>query len=329
MLLPHELSDRHFGVVQSSEISKLTELWCQNLDWVTPVYEPRGDRYVRSGFRVVNQSDLFTDDEVRRSRFHQVIAKPAGLLHWACGIFSAEGRYWCMPISRGTEPFSPDELVPLAEVAQRMARIVSFSIKICRSNAQNEINTLERVGCAAVLIDCHGRVRQINRHVDELLCSDFSVRHSKLWASGSGNLARLDHFMHEIEHSKRCGGPLPQPVILAREGSPWLFIQALPLTGRSMEIFDGCRSILLITDLTRPQFNGAAVLGMIYGLTNAEARLAAALCEGHDIATVAAMFEVSDQTLRGQLKTIFAKTGSRRQAELVARLANLGNLARH
>ena len=89
LILPHDVADRDFGIVGSSEIARFDELWDRNSDWIAPVYEPRGDPFVRSGFEAVNQCDLFTEDEIRHSRFHQEIAKPAGLLHWASGIFFA------------------------------------------------------------------------------------------------------------------------------------------------------------------------------------------------------------------------------------------------
>ena len=57
-----------------------------------------------------------------------------------------------------------------------------------------------------------------------------------------------------------------------------------------------------------------------HGLTQAEARLAVALCEGLSVEEAAARFGVSLATVRAQLKAVFAKTGTRRQAELVGRL---------
>lgn len=329
LILPHDIADRDFGVVESSEIARFDEMWDRNLDWVAPVYEPRGDRFVRGGFEAVNQCDLFTEDEIRHSRFHQEIAKPAGLLHWASGIFFAQGRYWCMPISRGSEPFLAADVDVLAEVSRRMARIVSISAKLSITNADHEIATLERIGCPAVLIDRKGYVRRVNRSAEKVLCRDFAVRHGKLWTSASSSLARLDRFLSEIETSKRTAGPLPQPIIIARDSRPWLLVEALPLTAAAMEVFDGCRAIIVVNDLTGPSSPSADILGLVYGLTKAEARLAAALCEGNCLSSLAKTFGVSRETLRGQLKIIFGKTGSRRQAELVARLARVLTPSHH
>jgi DNA-binding CsgD family transcriptional regulator len=64
----------------------------------------------------------------------------------------------------------------------------------------------------------------------------------------------------------------------------------------------------------------APVLRQVFGLTGAEATVAIALSGGRDVHEIARMRGVSLGTLRNQVKTVFAKTGVRRQAELVALL---------
>jgi DNA-binding CsgD family transcriptional regulator len=327
-IMPHEVADRWFGMVRSSGTSKQHELWERNKDWATDVYAPRGERYVREGHAAVIQSQLFSDEEMRCSRYHQEIALPAGCLHWACGIFIVEGRAWCMPFFRGTEPFAPEVTAPIAEIAGHIARIVSISGKVSRDARDGEILTLDRMGCAAMLIDRRGRVQRMNRSAEDLLCGEFGVRNGRLWTSASASQARLDRFVDQLEHAGEFSG-LPAPAIIARDGAPWLLVEAMPVASASSDVFDGCHAILVVSDLTRPAITDAGLLKLVFGLTNAEARLAAAICEGNDLDTAATAFGVSGLTVRSQLKTIFAKTGSRRQAELVVRAAQVRNIARH
>ncbi len=328
-ILPHELSQRPFGQVRSSHAWRIHERWQKNLDWVKPVYEPRGDPLVRQGYRAVLQSQLFTDEEIRHSRFHQEITRPVGCLHWACGIFQVEDRIWCLPFFRGSEPFDRDILEPIAEIAGRMARIISLAEKVARAGAENEVITLESAGCAALLIDRQGRVARANRRAEELFCNEFGIRNGRLWTATPSSTARLERFLQAIEHAKSMGGTLPAPIVITRRGAPWLLIEAMPVTSAGNDIFEGCRAILLVSDLAHPSMTDKALLSVVFGLTNAEARLAAAICQGHDLNTVASTFGVSRQTLRSQLKVVFAKTGARRQAELVARAAQIRNTTQH
>lgn len=57
-----------------------------------------------------------------------------------------------------------------------------------------------------------------------------------------------------------------------------------------------------------------------FGLTPAQARLAAHLAGGESLEESARLLEISIHTARTQIKVIFAKTGTRRQGELVALL---------
>lgn len=61
--------------------------------------------------------------------------------------------------------------------------------------------------------------------------------------------------------------------------------------------------------------------GVIYDLTPAEARLAVAVGRGRELSRLSTDWNVSNETLRSQLKAVFAKTGVNRQVELVRLLA--------
>lgn len=74
------------------------------------------------------------------------------------------------------------------------------------------------------------------------------------------------------------------------------------------------------------------ILKSLYCLTGAEARLVSSLVEGHSLNAIADAFSVSKHTIRNQLKSVYEKTGTHRQAELVrqvitgpAMLASLTN----
>jgi len=60
-----------------------------------------------------------------------------------------------------------------------------------------------------------------------------------------------------------------------------------------------------------------SILKELFGLTNAEAQLAADLANGCSLDIYAEKYGVSKNTVRNQLKSCFNKTGVKRQAELV------------
>lgn len=58
----------------------------------------------------------------------------------------------------------------------------------------------------------------------------------------------------------------------------------------------------------------------MFGLTPAEARLAVQLAAGHALADIAQFNGVNISTLRAQLRAVYAKTGTSKQAELVSQI---------
>jgi DNA-binding CsgD family transcriptional regulator len=71
------------------------------------------------------------------------------------------------------------------------------------------------------------------------------------------------------------------------------------------------------------QGEAAAVLFSRFGLTPAEARIALGIAHGDSLATIAKEHGVSVKTARTQLKAVFAKTATHRQAELAALLLKM------
>lgn len=76
-------------------------------------------------------------------------------------------------------------------------------------------------------------------------------------------------------------------------------------------------SLVVVHDPDRRLSADVDALGCVLQLTPAEARLTRALADGQSLDEIAQRFALSAATLRSQLKQVFAKTGTHRQAELV------------
>jgi DNA-binding CsgD family transcriptional regulator len=75
---------------------------------------------------------------------------------------------------------------------------------------------------------------------------------------------------------------------------------------------------VFISDPEDTHSPGHDVLRELYGLTPAEARLVRRLASGRSLREVARLHAVALSTVRSQVKGVLQKTGTRRQAELVA-----------
>lgn len=111
-------------------------------------------------------------------------------------------------------------------------------------------------------------------------------------------------------------------IVLAREAFPEGLTAAFGLKPFWAEpLF----AIVLLSSRDLAQTPGIASQGL--GLTAAEGRLAAKLAQGLALNDAASELGVSSHTARTQLKSIFGKTGARRQSELVGMLTELAAIA--
>jgi DNA-binding CsgD family transcriptional regulator len=81
--------------------------------------------------------------------------------------------------------------------------------------------------------------------------------------------------------------------------------------------------LVLVEDCDRRRFESSARLERLLGLTQAEAQLAASLCEGLSVDAIAEKRGVSRNTARSQVQRVLEKAGVSRQAELVALLCSI------
>jgi DNA-binding CsgD family transcriptional regulator len=100
-------------------------------------------------------------------------------------------------------------------------------------------------------------------------------------------------------------------------------VKAIPLTGALAAAFGQAHALLLFTDLDKRPPPVCETLRSTFGLTPAEARLAAELASGDAVEDAASRLGITKETARNHLKAIFQKTEVHRQSELVALLARL------
>jgi DNA-binding CsgD family transcriptional regulator len=79
-------------------------------------------------------------------------------------------------------------------------------------------------------------------------------------------------------------------------------------------------ALVMILDSAHPVEIAETELRQLYGFTATEARLANHLMEGLSLEECCAAMEIRRTTARMHLRNIFAKTGVRRQGELVSLL---------
>ncbi len=191
--------------------------------------------------------------------------------------------------------------------------------------------TLEALGAAAFLVGRSGRLLIANNTAEELMRGErlVSVDRFKILRAANAN----DDKALSLAIAAAAAAPSEgsrQPLRLTSRGSgrayvAWVLPVRPPRDGapsRRFELFSGVGAEPMVLLLLAPAENGVAVppgaIQAVFGLSPAEARLASALTTGCTVAEYAAAAGISRNTARNQLTSVFAKTATTRQTQLVA-----------
>jgi DNA-binding CsgD family transcriptional regulator len=309
----------------SSGHADFAELWLRNEDHAPDPHIERATPFFWNAHPSIVEDQISTEEERRTLPYYQETARPGKREWFASANFAVAGRKWCFPLYRGAKrgPFTPDEARYIAAIGPHVGRMVGQAEKFAAFNTASELSTLGRIKHAALVIDGEGRVKHLNLPAEELFCDDFYLVRGRPVANDRTSNNRLQQFISSILIVKHGDVPSHRPVVINRDEVPWLLVEAMPATALGSDLFSAGRAILLLTDLTTPQRPDAMLLSAVFGLTAAEARVAARVVSGKGINEAAIALGITRATACSHLKAVFSKTNTRRQAELVGLIARL------
>ena len=171
---------------------------------------------------------------------------------------------------------------------------------------------------AVVIAREDGTVRLTNG-----LARDLIAAHQALYVDPIGRI-RLTHRQGDVDlhatiHALQSGADIDCALAAPRrDGGTPLSVLVVPVGSGANGQARGVT--LFISDPQQSLAIQPETLEGLYGFTVAEAKLVIALVSGHTLDVVAATTGTSPNTLRNQLKAVFRKTGTNRQAELMKRI---------
>ena len=188
------------------------------------------------------------------------------------------------------------------------------------------LDFFERLGCGCILIDASGHVLRMNEYASRYIGRDLLIGHQRLAAAHPGCNPILQRLITAMLAADPQFEVAPGTVALHREHKHPLVLRVAPVVGPVHTAFSGAKGVITLIDpddcLELPQ----DLLQAAYGLTPAEARVAQRVACGENPEEIADRHQVSPGTVRMQLKSIFQKTNTKRQAQLVSLLARLGRI---
>lgn len=240
------------------------------------------------------------------------------------GHLTANVCFW-RPVT--APDFQPEDFALLTAMLPHLRRVLTFEGTLAQARQQAAVATLlgGRMSQAMIGFDADGRVCWANgdaedvfRARDGLVAERGELRASTPAATAAlrGAVRAATQAALELSRSDvslslpRPSGKRDYAVVVV----PVRFEEE-PLLGEGV-----LRAVALVADPEREPRIGHSVLARTFGLTAAEVRVAALLARGCGVDDICECLAVSANTVRTHLKRIYLKTGTTRQAELVALL---------
>jgi DNA-binding CsgD family transcriptional regulator len=187
-------------------------------------------------------------------------------------------------------------------------------------------NVVDRLPHGMLLLSARRRILYVNRTAEEILRlkDGLIIDGGELRAAGSDGTARLRTIIGNA--IRISAGELIDGATAGRierpSGKRPPFVMAAPLPGQPETL--GVEPAAVALFVTDPESNkpatDVATLRAIFGLTRAEAQLLLMLLEGLPLQQTAERLHLSAETARSHLKSIFQKTDTHRQADLIRRV---------
>lgn len=260
---------------------------------------------------------------MRESGFDQVLGID---LHFGQGVSArtGDGRYEArFRVSRHkTLPdFTPADRARLQSLVPHLRIAVGLFERLQFAGAQHGVfhSTAQGLGRALVVLDRNRRIVSSNALADRILTEDEGIlrRGEELVFTQPEHQRLVNRMLSGAEET----AALPR-FRVARPANGDLLVTGRPLDLSAIHAGAGALALFL----ARPGADARAdpqALRELLGLTMAEARLTAVLAEGLNLVEAAGRLGIAHNTAKVQLRSVFAKTGVRRQSQLVAMLASL------
>ncbi len=291
--------------------------------------------------RVSRMWEFLPVDALRRTPMYEQVFRPMHGGVAAMFTWREAGELFVVNVCRDAErraTFSDPEVALLENTLPHLRNAMRIRDQLARS-VQMRLeahDALEAINAGVLVLDAMGRIRFANRAVRTIIADGDTLRveDSRLQAVDRTSDVHLQTMLraaatiplggwrHPRRRSCTSPGPGPSRMVIERM-SPRrpLCLTALPATRMLSgdDVSEGS-VVLLVDDPDREVAARTRSLAAAHGLTSRESDVVCGLVRGLSLDAVAATLGITLGTARQYLKSVFAKTGVHRQAELVERV---------
>lgn len=283
---------------------------------------PRAAALDHPGF--VGDLDLYSLDEIEADPFYGFIRSQG--FGWCTGtvITNLDDGFTIFNWERETKdgPFEVRTIRSLDGLRPHLARAALIATRVGLDKARTGAETLRQLGVPAAILSRTGRFLAANELLSEHIPLVLEDRRERLRLTNARADALLTEAMESGRSPQTSCGPLSIPIPQEGGRSP-VILHLVPIVRHANDVFGGASWIAVVTVVKPSVAPGHALVRGLFDLTPAEARVACGVAGALTLEAIAVSAGVSLETVRSQLKNVFGKTGTARQAELVSLLGGL------
>lgn len=266
--------------------------------------------------RVYGTDSMVSDAELLRSEFYCDHLRRQDLFYGSGATVRRSSHQivlFGIQRSRRMGPFAERDLHALQTLVPHVRKAMAMQRRLRRvQRPQDHLSALlEQSSSCALLVDAGLRLHYANTAAESLIenADGLEMRAGSLSAAGDADTRQLRRAVRRAT-GLADGVAAGDTVALRRPGQQPLHLLVVPVSGRDQP---GLACIFI----NMPRDDGISGLARRYNLTPAETRVLAGLVRGLALADIAEIHGVSQNTLRIQLRRVFAKTDTHRQAQLI------------
>lgn len=293
--------------------------------------------------RVFCIEDLMSVTEWENSRYYREYARPSDAYHVMGADLATQSGIIGLRISRGhgQPAFSDKDRALCSRLLPHLRSSLEFHELLDRRESMGNLysEAVNRLSIASMVLDEAGNVLQLNVVARALLeqADGLKLVGSRLEASYPSDNRELYRFIRYAAESRAslAAEPVSAALSIARpSGQVGLGVVIEPVRNSGWVEGHGQPVVMVyVRDAMGGVQMSSQLAQELFSFTPAETTLALQLANGLSLEEAAEKLGITRNTGRAHLRSIFAKTGIKRQAELVKLLLNsivslgLGNIA--
>ena len=203
----------------------------------------------------------------------------------------------------------------LASFTRRLIEIAS--VAGAPGSGTSPTAALNAMRLPAMALDQNGFVVDVNTTADAVFDHNIKIKDRRLFIRDPDARPLLKEAIDQLKDHSCLNSLALEPVIVPRMDKLPVIVRIWPFEGAPGQ---DVRALLTLNALGPRPGPSAAILAKTFRLTPSEAKVACIIARGAPPDIAARELHISRETARNQLKSVFAKTDTHRQSELVALL---------